>query len=168
MPSLWIVVVVAASLVATIVVVVRIARAHAEDVRTLPQTVWYVIAFVPILGAIGWAWLGRPHYAPPGKRVAKDRQRRGKPQKMTADRQMIVDRLTSDVRTREARTSGLTAGSPGSPGSLTARTARSAASAVERSATSPATSSYSAEQPIGPDPRGLKPGVGRGSSGLTG
>jgi hypothetical protein len=168
MPSPWIVIVVAASLVATIVVVVRIVRAHAEDVRTLPKTVWYLIAFVPILGAIGWAWLGRPHYVPRASVSPKTGSAGGSPQKMTADRQMIVDRLTSDVRTREARTSGLTAGSPGSPGSLTARTARSAASAVERSAASPSTSSYSDEQPIGPDPRGLKPGVGRRSSGLTG
>src|SRR5664279_5461452 len=122
MPSPWIIVVVAASLVATIVVVVRIFRAHAADVRTLPKTVWYVIAFIPILGAIGWALLGRPYYVQPGKRVAKkDRERRGKPQKITSDRQMIVDRLTSDVRTRESRTSGGTAGSPGSPGNLPAR-----------------------------------------------
>ena len=153
MPSPWIVVVVAVSLVATFVVVVRIARAQAEDVRTLPKTVWYVIAFIPILGAIGWAWLGRPYYVQPGKRVAKDRERRGKPQKITADRQMIVDRLTSDVRTREARTSGVTAGSPGSPGNLPAlpqheerrHRARSAPSAVEPSAKSPATASYSDE-----------------------
>jgi hypothetical protein len=144
MPSPWIVVVVAVSIVATFVVVVRIARAHAEDVRTLPKTVWYLIAFVPILGAIAWAWLGRPYYVKPGKRVAKDRERRGKRQKVTADRQVIVDRLTSDVRTREARTSGITAGSPGSPGNLTAR-ARSAPSAVEPSAKSPATASYSDE-----------------------
>ena len=144
MPSPWIVVVVAVSLVATFVAVVRIARAQAEDVRTLPKTVWYLVAFVPILGAIGWAWLGRPYYGQPGKRVAKDRERRGKRQKFTADRQMIVDRLTSDVRTREARTSGLTAGSPGSPGSLTAR-ARSEASALDRSASSPATASYGDE-----------------------
>jgi hypothetical protein len=145
MPSAWIVVVVAASLVATIVVVVRIFRAPAADVRTLPKTMWYVIAFIPILGAIGWAWLGRPFYAKAGKRVDKDRQRRGKTQKITADRQLIVDRLTSDVRTREARASGLTAGSPGSPGSLTARALGSATSAVERSATSPATVSFSDE-----------------------
>src|SRR5664280_3448090 len=144
MPSPWIVVVVAVSLVATFVAVVRIARAQAEDVRTLPKTVWYIIAFIPILGAIGWAWLGRPYYARPGKRVAKDRERRGKPQKISADRQMIVDRLTSDVRTRESRTSGVTAGSPGSPGNLPAG-ARSAPSAVERAATSPATASYSDE-----------------------
>ncbi len=144
MPSLWIVVAVAASLVATFVVVVRIIRAHAEDVRTLPKTVWYLIAFVPILGAIAWAWLGRPYYVRHGKRVAKDQHRRGKTQKFTADRQVIVDRLTSDVRTREARTSGFSAGSPGSPGSLTAR-ASSAPSAVEGSATSPATASYSDE-----------------------
>ena len=144
MPSPWIVVVVAVSIVATFVVVVRIARAQAEDVRTLPKTAWYLIAFVPILGAIAWAWLGRPYYVKPGKRVAKDRERRGKRQKVTADRQVIVDRLTSDVRTRESRTSGLTAGSPGSPGSLTAR-ARSAPSAVEPSAKSPATASYSDE-----------------------
>jgi hypothetical protein len=153
MPSPWIVVVVAVSLVATIVAVLRIFRAHAADVRTLPKTVWYVIAFIPILGAIGWAWLGQPYHAKPGKRVDKDRERRGKNQKITADRQMIVDRLTSDVRTREARTSGVTAGSPGSPGNLTAppqheerrRRARSAPSAVEPSATSPATASYSDE-----------------------
>ena len=144
MPSPWIVVVVAVSLVATFVAVVRIARAQAEDVRTLPKTAWYLIAFVPILGAIAWAWLGGPYYVKPGKRVAKDRERRGKRQKVTADRQVIVDRLTSDVRTRESRTSGLTAGSPGSPGSLTAR-ARSAPSAVEPSAKSPATASYSDE-----------------------
>jgi len=153
MPSPWIVVVVAVSLVATIVAVLRIFRAPAADVRTLPKTVWYVIAFIPILGAIGWAWLGRPSHVQPGKRVDKDRQRRGKTQKITADRQLIVDRLTSDVRTREARTSGGTAGSPGSPGNLAAlpqheerrRRARSAPSAVEPSATSPATASYSDE-----------------------
>jgi hypothetical protein len=153
MPSPWTVVVVAASLVATIVVVVRIFRARAADVRTLPKTVWYVIAFIPILGAIGWALLGRPYYVQHGKRVAKDRERRGKPQKITADRQMIVNRLTSDVRTREARTSGVTAGSPGSPGNLAAlpqheerrRRARSGTSAVEPSVTSPATASYSDE-----------------------
>jgi len=153
MPSPWIAVVVAVSLVATFVVVARINRAHAEDVRTLPKTVWYLLAFVPILGAIAWAWLGRPYHVKPGKRVDKEPQRRGKTQKITADRQMIVDRLTSDVRTREARTSGVTAGSPGSPGNLTAlpqheerrRRARSAPSAVEPSATSPATASYSDE-----------------------
>ena len=153
MPSPWIVVVVAVSLVATFVAVVRIARAQAEDVRTLPKTAWYVIAFIPILGAIGWAWLGRPHHVQPGKRVAKDREHRGKPQKITPDRQMIVDRLTSDVRTREARTSGVTAGSPGSPGNLPPLPqheerrlrARSAPSAVEPSAKSPATASYSDE-----------------------
>ncbi len=145
MPSPWIVVVVVASLAATFVVVVRIARAHAEDVRTLPKTVWYLVAFVPILGAIGWAWLGRPYYAKPGKRVAKGRERRGKRQKVTPDRQVIVDRLTSDVRTRQARTSGLTAGSPGSPGGLTARAAKSAQSGVEHSATSPATATYREE-----------------------
>jgi hypothetical protein len=144
MPTWIVVVVVAVSLVATFLAVVRIARAHAADVRTLPKTVWYVIAFIPILGAIGWALLGRPYHVKPGKRVAKDRERRGKPQKITADRQMIVDRLTSDVRTREARTSGVTAGSPGSPGNLPARV-RSASSAVERSATSPATASHSEE-----------------------
>jgi len=153
MPSPWIAVVVAVSLVATFVVVARINRAHAEDVRTLPKTVWYLLAFVPILGAIAWAWLGRPYHVKPGKRVDKEPQRRGKTQKITADRQMIVDRLTSDVRTREARTSGVTAGSPGSPGNLAAlpqheerrHRARSAPSAVEPSATSPATASYSDE-----------------------
>jgi len=153
MPSPWIAVVVAVSLVATFVVVARINRVHAEDVRTLPKTVWYLLAFVPILGAIAWAWLGRPYHVKPGKRVDKEPQRRGKTQKITADRQMIVDRLTSDVRTREARTSGVTAGSPGSPGNLAAlpqheerrHRARSAPSAVEPSATSPATASYSDE-----------------------
>ena len=153
MPSPWIAVVVAVSLVATFVVVARINRAHAEDVRTLPKTVWYLLAFVPILGAIAWAWLGRPYHVKPGKRLDKEPQRRGKTQKITADRQMIVDRLTSDVRTREARTSGVTAGSPGSPGNLAAlpqheerrHRARSAPSAVEPSATSPATASYSDE-----------------------
>jgi hypothetical protein len=106
--------------------------------------VWYLIALLPIVGAIAWAWLGRPYYVRPGKRVAKDRHRRGKTQKIGADRQVIVDRLTSDVRTREARSSGYSAGSPGSPGSLTAR-ASSAESAVERSATSPAIASYGDE-----------------------
>jgi hypothetical protein len=124
---------------------VRIGRVPAEDVRTLPKTVWYIVAFVPILGAIGWALVGRPVYMAPGKRVAKDRQRRGKPQKISADRQMIVDRLTSDVRTREARMSGLTAGSPGSPGSLAARVPGSAASALDHSESSPASASQSAE-----------------------
>ena len=145
MPSLLTFVVVAASLVATILVVVRIGRVPAEDVRTLPKTVWYIVAFVPILGAIGWALLGRPQYEAPGKRVAKERQRRGKTQKISADRQMIVDRQTSDVRTREARLSGLTAGSPGSPGSLTARVPGSAASARDRPESSPASAPYSVE-----------------------
>jgi hypothetical protein len=145
MPSLLIFIVVTASLVAMFLVVVRIGRVPAEDVRTLPKTAWYIVAFVPILGAIGWALLGRPRYVAPGKRVAKDRQRRGKTQKISGDRQMIVDRLTSDVRTREARMSGLTAGSPGSPGSLTAPAPRSAASGLDRSASSPASASHIAE-----------------------
>jgi hypothetical protein len=114
----------------------------------LPKPLWYLVALVPIVGAIGWFMVGRPQVGPSGKRVARDRQHRGKRQKITSDRQVIVDRLTSDVRTRNARTSGLTAGSPGSPGSpgsLTARAAKSGTSGIERSATSPATASYGDE-----------------------
>jgi len=143
MPSPWIFIV-ALSGIVSIVAIYMINRSSDADVRTLRKALWYLVALVPIVGAIGWFWLGRPEHGPSGKRVAKDRERRGKRQKFTADRQVIVDRLTSDVRTREARTSGLTAGSPGSPGSLTAR-ARSAASALDRSASSPATASYGDE-----------------------
>jgi hypothetical protein len=143
MPSPWIFIV-ALSVIVSIVAIYMIYRSSDADVRTLRKPLWYLVALVPIVGAIGWFWLGRPEHGPSGKRVAKDRERRGKRQKFTADRQMIVDRLTSDVRTREARTSGLTAGSPGSPGSLTAR-ARSEASALDRSASSPATASYGDE-----------------------
>jgi len=143
MPSPWIFIV-ALSVIVSIVAIYMIHRSSDADVRTLRKPLWYLVALVPIVGAIGWFWLGRPEHGPSGKRVAKDRERRGKRQKFTADRQMIVDRLTSDVRTREARTSGLTAGSPGSPGSLTAR-ARSEASALDRSASSPATASYGDE-----------------------
>ena len=152
MPSPWIFIV-ALSVIVSIVAIYMIYRSSDADVRTLRKPLWYLVALVPIVGAIGWFWLGRPEHGPSGKRVAKDRERRGKRQKFTADRQMIVDRLTSDVRTREARTSGLTAGSPGSPGNLAAppqheerrHRARSAPSAVEPSATSPATASYSDE-----------------------
>jgi len=142
MPSSVIGLLVVASLAITVVVDLRILRAQPEDIRQFGKPVWYLITLVPVIGAVAWIMLGRPHYVAPGKRVAKDRERRGKRQKLTPDRQMIVDRLTSDVRTREARSSALTAASPGSPGSLTARAARSAASAMERSATSPATASY--------------------------
>lgn len=131
---------VAVSVVVSIVAIYLILRTADQDVRTLRKPFWYLVALVPILGAVAWFMFGRPQHGPSGKRVARDREPRGKRQKMTADRQMIVDRLTSDVRTREARISGLTAGSPGSPGSLTARAARSAASARERSATSAAAS----------------------------
>jgi hypothetical protein len=152
MPTPWILIV-ALSVIVSIVAIYAILRAPGADVRTLPKPLWYLLALVPIVGALGWFWLGRPQRGPYGKRVAKDREHRGKPQKITADRQMIVDRLTSDVRTREARTSGLTAGSPGSPGNLAGLPQhqerrlrpRSAPSAVELSAKSPATASYSDE-----------------------
>lgn len=143
MPSL-VTLFVALSVVASLVVIFVILRAPDADVRTLRKPLWYAVALVPILGPVAWFMYGQPQHGPSGKRVAKDRNPRGKRQKMTADRQVIVDRLTSDVRTREARSSALTAASPGSPGSLTAR-ARSAASAVERSANSPATASYREE-----------------------
>ena len=136
---------VALSLVVSIAAIVMILQSPAADVRMLRKPFWYLVALVPIVGAIGWFMFGRPQQGPSGKRVARERQSRGKRQKITSDRQMIVDRLTSDVRTRNARTSGLTAGSPGSPGSLTARAAKSAASAMERSATSPASASYGDE-----------------------
>ncbi len=136
---------VALSVIVSLVAIVVILRSPAADVRTLRKPFWYAVALVPILGAIAWFVFGRPTHGPSGKRVAKERERRGKRTKISADRQVVVDRLTSDVRTREARTSGLTAGSPGSPGSLSARAARSAASALERSASSPATASYSDE-----------------------
>ena len=133
------------SLVVSIFVIVRVHGAHAEDVRTLKKPVWYVVAFVPVLGAIAWAWLGRPERGPSGKRVAKDRSGRGKRQKISADRQIVVDRLTSDIRTRPPRPLGGSADSPRSPGSLADRAARSATSAADRSATSPVTAAYEQE-----------------------
>ena len=133
---------VALSVVVSVIAIYMILKSPTAYVRTLPKPFWYLVALVPIVGAIAWFMYGRPQHGPSGKRVAKDRERRGKRQKISADRQMIVDRLTSDVRTREARSSGLTAGSPGSPGSLTAR-ARSAESAVDRSASSPVSAPYS-------------------------
>ena len=139
---------VALSLVVSIVAILMILQSPAADVRLLRKPFWYLVALVPILGAIGWFMVGRPQQGPSGKRVARERQHRGKRQKITSDRQMIVDRLTSDVRTRNARTSGLSAGSPGSPGSpgsLTARAAKSGSSGIERSATSPSTASLSDE-----------------------
>lgn len=136
---------VALSVVVSLVVIYMVVRSPDADVRMLRKPLWYLVALVPIVGAIAWFMYGRPQHGPSGKRVAKDRERRGKRQKISADRQMIVDRLTSDVRTREARTSGMTAASPGSPGSLTARAGGSAQSALDRSASSPATASYSDE-----------------------
>jgi len=133
---------VALSVVVSVIAIYMILKSPTAYVRTLPKPFWYLVALVPVVGAIAWFMYGRPQHGPSGKRVAKDRERRGKRQKISADRQMIVDRLTSDVRTREARSSGLTAGSPGSPGSLTAR-ARSAESAVDRSASSPVSAPYS-------------------------
>ena len=106
---------------------------------------WYLVAFVPILGAIAWAWIGRPERVVPGKRVAKDRIGLGKRQKISADRQLVVDRLTSDIRTRPPRPLGGSADSPRSPGSLSDRAARSASSAADRSATSPATAAVEQE-----------------------
>jgi hypothetical protein len=135
----------ALSVVVSVIAIYMILKAPTAYVRTLPKPLWYVVALVPIAGAVAWFMLGRPQHGPSGKRVAKDRERRGKRQKISADRQMIVDRLTSDVRTREARSSALTAGSPGSPGSLTARASRSAASALERSASSPVSAPYREE-----------------------
>jgi len=133
---------VALSVVVSVIAIYMILKSPTAYVRTLPKPFWYLVALVPVVGAIAWFMYGRPQHGPSGKRVAKDRKRRGKRQKISADRQMIVDRLTSDVRTREARSSGLTAGSPGSPGSLTAR-ARSAESALDRSASSPVSAPYS-------------------------
>ena len=138
MPSPLIICVVL-SLVVSIVVVARVYRAHAEDVRTIKKSLWYLVAFVPVAGAIGWVWLGRPERGPSGKRVAKDRGDRGTRHKISADRQMVVDRLTSDIRTRPPRPLGGSADSPRSPGSLADRAARSATSAEDPSATSPAT-----------------------------
>ena len=129
------------SVVVSIVTIYMVYRSADADVRLLRKSLWYFVALLPLVGAIAWFAAGRPQRGPSGKRVAKDRTSRGKRQKMTADRQMIVDRLTSDVRTREARSSVLTASSPGSPGSLTARAARSAGSAADRSATSATTAS---------------------------
>lgn len=134
------------SLVVSIVVVVRIMRADVDDVRTMPKHVWLAVAFVPVLGAAAWLWLGRPQFGPTGKRVAKDSNPRGKRQKISADRQLVVDRLTSDIRTRPPRPLGGSADSPRSPGSLADRAARSASSAADRSATSPVTASYEQEQ----------------------
>jgi hypothetical protein len=133
------------SLVVSIVVIVRVRRAHAEDVRTLKKSVWYVVAFVPVLGAVGWFWLGRPERGPSGKRVAKDSSGRGKRHKMSSDRQIVVDRLTSDIRTRPPRPLGGSADSPRSPGSLSDRAARSGSSAPDPSETSSVTAAYDQE-----------------------
>jgi hypothetical protein len=127
------------SLVVSIVVIVRVHRVHAEDVRTLKKPLWYLVAFVPVLGAIAWVWLGRPDRGPSGKRVAKDTSGRGTRQKISTDRQIVVDRLTSDIRTRPPRSVNGSADSPRSPGSLTDRAARSASSAEDRFAASPVT-----------------------------
>jgi hypothetical protein len=123
----------------SIVVIVRVHRVHAEDVRTLKKPLWYLVAFVPVLGAIAWVWLGRPDRGPSGKRVAKDTSGRGTRQKISTDRQIVVDRLTSDIRTRPPRSVNGSADSPRSPGSLTDRAARSASSAEDRFAASPVT-----------------------------
>jgi hypothetical protein len=127
------------SLVVSIVVIVRVHRVHAEDVRTLKKPLWYLVAFVPVLGAIAWVWLGRPDRGPSGKRVAKDTSGRGTRHKISTDRQIVVDRLTSDIRTRPPRSVNGSADSPRSPGSLTDRAARSASSAEDRFAASPVT-----------------------------
>jgi hypothetical protein len=108
-------------------------------VRTLKKPLWYLVAFVPVLGAIAWVWLGRPDRGPSGKRVAKDTSGRGTRQKISTDRQIVVDRLTSDIRTRPPRSVNGSADSPRSPGSLTDRAARSASSAEDRFAASPVT-----------------------------
>jgi hypothetical protein len=133
------------SLVVSIVVVMRILRVDAADVRTLKKPLWYVVALVPVVGAVAWVWLGRPERGPSGKRVAKNTSGRGKRQKISADRQLVVDRLTSDIRTRPPRPLGGSADSPRSPGSLADRAARSASSAEDRSATSPVTAVYEQE-----------------------
>ena len=127
------------SIVVSIVVIVIVMRADAEEVRTLPKYLWYAFAFVPVLCAVGWLWLGRPQHGPSGKRVAKVTSGRGKRHKISADRQMVVDRLTSDIRTRPPRPLGGSADSPRSPGSLADRAARSASSAEDRFAASPIT-----------------------------
>ena len=133
------------SLAVSIVVIAGVHRAHAEEVRTLKKPLWYLVAFVPVLGAVGWFWLGRPERGPSGKRVAKDNSGRGKRHKINADRQMVVDRLTSDIRTRPPRPLSGSADSPRSPGSLADRAARSASSAVDRSAASPVTATSDQE-----------------------
>ncbi len=130
------------SIVVSIVAIYDIVKAHDDDVRAVRKNLWYVLALVPFIGAIGWFTMGRPERGPSGKRVAKDRSRRGKRHKISADRQVVVDRLTSDVRMRESRPYG-SAGSPGSPGSLAYRAARSAESPGERFATSPASATNS-------------------------
>ncbi|HSN10932.1 MAG TPA: PLD nuclease N-terminal domain-containing protein, partial [Propionibacteriaceae bacterium] len=141
MTSTWIALV-ALSAVVSLVALVLVLVAPAADIRVLRKPLWIVIVLVPIVGAVAWLVFGRPKRAPVGKRVAKERRRLPKThQKISADRQVVVDRLTSDIRARSARPSGPSALSPGSPGSLTAR-ARSAQSAAERSASSPATASY--------------------------
>ncbi len=133
------------SLVVSVVAIVDIMRAPADDIRMLRKPLWYVVAFIPLLGAVGWWWQGRPQFGPSGKRVAKDTSSRGKRQKISADRQLVVDRLTSDIRTRPPRPLGGSADSPRSPGSLSDRAARSASSAADRSATSPATAAVEQE-----------------------
>ncbi|MBI4898908.1 MAG: PLDc_N domain-containing protein [Actinobacteria bacterium] len=145
MPTPW-TVIVTLSVIVSIVVVVLVLVAPPADVRLLRKPLWIVVALVPIVGAVLWLVFGKPLRPVAGKRVAKEKRRpSSKRQKINADRQVVVDRLTSDIRTRPPRISGSSAGSPGSPGSLTARAARSAQSAQEQSAVSPATATYSDE-----------------------
>ena len=76
MPSPWILFV-ALSVVVSIAAIFMINRSHDADVRTLRKPLWFIVVLVPIVGAIGWFWLGRPEQGPSGKRVAKDRERGG-------------------------------------------------------------------------------------------
>lgn len=133
------------STIVSIVAIVDIVKSASADVRTFSKPMWYVVALVPIIGAVGWMGVGRPERGPSGKRVAKDKSTRGKRQKISADRAVIVDRLTSDIRTRPPRSPGSFADSPRSPGSLSDRAIRSASSAAERSAVSPATAAAEQE-----------------------
>lgn len=64
--------VVVVPVVLAIYCLVQVAQSRPDSVRTLPRWTWAVlIVLFPLLGAVGWLWLGRPHpdaSAPPGRR----------------------------------------------------------------------------------------------------
>jgi len=73
---------VALSLVVSIAAILMILRSPAADVRMLPKPLWYLVALVPIVGAIGWfhGWS-----APGGSIRQACRQRSSAPRKATED-----------------------------------------------------------------------------------